>query len=309
MEDPDSLHKTRRSASGHKHSKRSSLPSISLAGTKSLFAGKFGDAFKRFEHNAAAVAPARTPSPLQDMDRGGMVLTPIAGSEATDERSDDGRDADADVEAMTGEQRREMERRRLAEEEARVAQAAREYRERLDAEGGVPPRSIGGVTRASTIQKKVRSLLEENEKPMEVRRTAEGYGRFTDAGAQEAPEAPVVPRKNVVVAGRTGQGQGQGRPSAPPKPVHLLTGQSASGKRIATGNPYGGPQGVQSAHVPPPSPPKRAAELRMDMSAREREDYLQDFSRRFPSLSGIEMVETVVGVGRGHGEGLRSRDV
>lgn len=282
------------------------MPSISLAGTKSLFAGKFGDAFKRFEHNAATPAPARTPSPPQDMDRARIVLTPIAGSEATDERSDDGRDGDANVEAMTGEQRREMERRRLAEEEARVAQAAREYRERLDAGGGVPPRSIGGVTRASTIQKKVRSLLEENERPMEVRRTAEGYGRFTDAGPQEAP---VVPRKNVVLAGRTGQAQGQGRPSAPPKPVHLLTGQSASGKRLATGNPYGGPQGVQGGQVPPPSPPKRAAELRMDMSAREREDYLQDFSRRFPSLSGIEMVETVVGVGRGHGEGLRSRDV
>jgi len=39
------------------------------------------------------------------------------------------------------------------------------------------------------------------------------------------------------------------------------------------------------------------------MTAAEKEDYVADFSRRFPSLSGIEMVETVVGNGGGGGGG------
>ncbi|KFY12317.1 hypothetical protein V492_03950, partial [Pseudogymnoascus sp. VKM F-4246] len=53
MEDQDSSrgHKSRSSISSNKP-KRASLPSMTLAGTKNLFAGKFGDAFKRFESNA-----------------------------------------------------------------------------------------------------------------------------------------------------------------------------------------------------------------------------------------------------------------
>jgi AP2-associated kinase len=31
------------------------------------------------------------------------------------------------------------------------------------------------------------------------------------------------------------------------------------------------------------------------MTQAEKNDYIADFSKRFPSLSGIEMVETVVG--------------
>jgi AP2-associated kinase len=43
--------------------------------------------------------------------------------------------------------------------------------------------------------------------------------------------------------------------------------------------------------------------MKVDMSQREKDEYIRDFSRRYPSLSGIEMVETVVG------EGGRSREV
>jgi AP2-associated kinase len=38
------------------------------------------------------------------------------------------------------------------------------------------------------------------------------------------------------------------------------------------------------------------------MTPAEKEDYITDFSKRFPSLSGIEMVETVVGA-EGNGNG------
>merc|ERR1712225_97378 len=47
---------------------------------------------------------------------------------------------------------------------------------------GTAPRSIGGVSRAASIQHKVQSLLDENQGPSPVKKTAEGYGRFTDNG-------------------------------------------------------------------------------------------------------------------------------
>ncbi|RAL64987.1 hypothetical protein DID88_001577 [Monilinia fructigena] len=97
-----------------------------------------------------------------------MLLTPIAGSEATDGRSDDGKMDDN----MTPEQRREVERRKLSIEEKRVADAAAEYRKRLaDRDGAPAPKSIGGVTRAASIQHKVKSLLDENsQQPLQRKR-------------------------------------------------------------------------------------------------------------------------------------------
>jgi len=158
MEDNETSKKHKRSSSGaNKKEKRSSLPSLS--GTKNILAGKFGDAFKRFENNANAPPGPRTPSPLQELER--RDLTPIAGSEATDGRSDDGNILD-DVDTMNPEQRRDIERRRLSMEERRVADAAAEYRKRLaDRPSGPAPRSIGGVSRAISIQNKVKSLLDE----------------------------------------------------------------------------------------------------------------------------------------------------
>ncbi|RDL40654.1 Protein kinase-like (PK-like) [Venustampulla echinocandica] len=309
MEDNDSTKKDRRRSSGaNNKSKRSSLPSLS--GTKNLLAGKFGDAFKRFETNASS-PPPRTPSPLQDMER--KELTPIAGSEATDGRSDDGMAVD-DMENMAPEQRRELERRRLSMEEARVANAAAEYRRRL-AERGPPtaPRSIGGVSRAASIQNKVKTLLDENQHS--PKKTAEGYGRYTNnSGSGPAPKQfehapinpygqPAIPRKPIVhgtVHARTMPLQndldyprtrpqpnpatvsrtGGPKPNAPPKPMHLNS--------ISTG---------PRSHHPQNSPPKstslptRPIQARPDMTPQEKEDYMADFSKRFPSLSGIEMVE------------------
>jgi AP2-associated kinase len=242
-----------------KHLKRGSLSSLG-AGTKSILAGKFGDAFKRFEGNSSGPPPARTPSPLKDLER--HELTPIAGSEAIDGRSDDGQAED--WESMTPEMRREQEARMLAQEEARVAAAQAEYRQRVEQRGGppVPPKSIGGVSRVASIQNKVQSLIDEsNRSSTGVSRTAQGYGHYSDAAhttiAGTKPGGtdgkPAVPRKPLGAGAQQftgGQQQQQqrpptsgnpsssiepsatgrtavststvgGRPMAPPKPMHL----------------------------------------------------------------------------------------
>jgi AP2-associated kinase len=323
MEDSELTKKDRRrSSGGPSKGKRSSLPAMSISGTKNLLAGKFGDAFKRFEHNTSAPPGPRTPSPLQEMER--RDLTPIAGSEATDGRSDDGY-VPEDLERLNPEQRREMERRRLSMEERRVADAAAEYRKRLADRGDGPaPKSIGGVSRATSIQNKVKNLLDENSQSSPVKKTAEGYGRFTESPAPQPPQfdgnpynKPVVARKPLlqgVVHARTLPTQndlnyakprahppaspatvsktGGPRPNAPPKPMHLNS--------ISTG-----PQNS------PPKPSSLASrpiqQARPDMTPQEKEDYIADFSRRFPSLSGIEMVEREIEMSNGGKDDGRGR--
>ncbi len=305
----------------HKHSKRSSLNSIG-AGTKNILAGKFGDAFKRFETNAGGQHTPRTPSPLKDLER--RDLTPIAGSEATDGHSDDGHLRE-DLDEATPEMRREQEARMLAQEEARVAAAQAEYRQRVNTRGPgsgtgpTPlPKSIGGVSRAVSIQNKVQSLLDETTKSSkQVPRSAEGYGHFSDAAvvASRPPAAkdgrPPIPRKPLGApqpgVSRVPTG-GAGRPMAPPKPTHLNTIPPIPNATSisATGGRPGSP--------PKPSMPSNsisASKLRgggaslerlvaMDlpgqpvldgMTTTERDDYIRDFQKRFPSLTSIEMVE------------------
>ncbi|KAB5558439.1 hypothetical protein GE09DRAFT_113799 [Coniochaeta sp. 2T2.1] len=336
MEDTDPKKKEKKEKTRHfsHHAKRSSLTSLG-AGTKNILAGKFGDAFKRFETNSpssgsGAPPPPRTPSPLRALDR--RDLTPIAGSEATDGRSDDGNVLE-ETDDMTPEMRREIERRRLSMEEKRVAAAGAEYRQRVGSrlnpahpgEAPIPlPKSIGGVSRAVSIQNKVQSLLEEsNRSAHEVTRTAQGYGPYADAPPPPRKDdgRPVVPRKNLGATStgpRSGQpAPGDGirrsattsvnsdgtqrgvssahpRPAAPPKPTHL--------NRV-----HSGPGGaVRPASPPKPSGSVNVAKTRrtehmvavdlpgqpvIEMSAAEREDYLRDFQKRFPSLTTFEMVE------------------
>ncbi|KAI1813885.1 kinase-like protein [Poronia punctata] len=312
MEDSDNRKKEK--AVKH-HSKRSSLGSLS--GTKNIIAGKFGDAFKRFEGGTTS-SSARTPSPLKEPER--YNLTPIAGSEATDGRSDDGNFLGEPE--LTPEMRRELEAQALAEEERRVEAAAAEYKQRMAArdsgESLALPRSIGGVSRAVSIQNRVQNLLEETQKSsQQVHRTASGYGKFTDDTPPKSrveKEMPELPRRVVGVgshgppqrpnstssealarirspaqdAGSASRPIPPGRPSPAPKPTHL--------NNIPTGGrPRSPPK--QSA---PPGPASSAERLVgvglpgrpvLDMTLQEKDDYVRDFSKRFPSLSSIEMVE------------------
>lgn len=322
----------KRRSSSSKKEKRTSLPSMSLSGTKNLLAGKFGDAFKKFENNANASPGPRTPSPLQEMAR--KDLTPIAGSEATDGRSDDGNVLD-DTDNLPPEERREIERRRLSMEEKRVANAAAEYRKRLaDRDAGATSKSIGGVSRAASIQHKVKSLLDENRDPS-PKKTAEGYGRYTNntspsqaSQVERQPQSqnpyvnPSLVRKPLasqntihsqsasvrndlnyakpraqqpISAPTLASKTGSARPNAPPKPMHL--------NNVSTG-----PRSQYHAGSPPKPTalPSRPVQARPDMTLQEKEDYIADFSKRFPSLSGIEMVETDIVI---DDKGGRTREV
>ncbi|KAK0646510.1 hypothetical protein B0T16DRAFT_330823 [Cercophora newfieldiana] len=297
-----------------KHAKRSSLTSLG-AGTKNILAGKFGDAFKRFE--GGAPAPPRTPSPLKDMER--RNLTPIAGSEATDGRSDDGQVRD--YEDMTPEMRREEEARMLAQEEARVAAAQAEYRQRVaqrgtGGTGGANPtplpKSLGGVSRAVSIQNKVQSLLDETSRSANnVTRTAQGYGPYSDAVAPRPPAGdgrPAIPRKPIgsggaqltgssrppagvepASTGRTAVSSVTGnRPAAPPKPMHL---GMATGASSAPGSSVN----MSKTRAAADSNAEITGQLTLGMTAAEKDDYLRDFQKRFPSLTSIEMVERDLG--------------
>lgn len=324
MEETEKKDAKSKRSSIHKHSKKASLPS--------LFAGKFGDAFKRFENNTAQ--PNRTPSPLHD---GRGLMTPILGSEATDERSDDGRADTMDEVVMTGEQKRELERQRLEDEERRVENAARAYktqmaeREARGATGRLPSRGMG-ASKASMIQNKVQSLLNENVRPAEVQRTAQGYGKYTDSMAEQERESDDrdrrdfsssdPPRASTMSQPAKTVAKKPAPPGAPPKPVHLLhTGSSVgAATNLPPANPYAYASPRSSATKLTQSPPKPAPrqlqqgtmaaatsvrpgpsgiEPRDGSTAAEKDEHLRNFKQRFPSLSGIEMVETIVGADAG----------
>ncbi|PNY25805.1 Serine/threonine-protein kinase ppk30 [Tolypocladium capitatum] len=305
--------------------RRSSVRSAS--GPKTKLAGKFGDAFKRFEGSTVAEASSGGVRPLSPQeDTGRRDLTPIAGSVATDGRSDDGL-VNLDDDGMTPEMRREAERRKLEEEEQRVAAAQAEYRNRV-ASGGPPsrpvpgPKKAGVVSRAPAIQSRVQSLLEEEQRPSNAPRTAEGYGKYTDAAtaaSKTEKPAPVIPRKPVSVskpkvetasqmvgsiASSGGHSSGTSsaapaissrttgsKPAAPKKPVHLNS--------VPTGARPASP--VKSSQ-PSQQEPLMAADLSgqpiLEMSVQQRDDYIEDFTKRFPSLSAME---TEAAGGRGGG--------
>lgn len=354
LEDNDGITRisSRKGNSGHK--KRSSLPSISLLGTKNMIAGRFGDALKRFdasEGKSSDQAP-RTPSPQPD-DR---ILSPIEGSEATPSKHSDPGSAIDETEDLPPDVRRELERRRLSQEERRVAEAAAEYRNRVAGAGGAPQ------TRASTIQNRVQSLLEQGRQSPVAKRSAEGYGRYTEPAELEAtpaqPPEPVertmhppvaVSRKPVISntpsAGLPYQKTRQqpmmppepsmptpsssappaqprimSRPSAPPKPKALRTGgqwpPAANTDKPLPQQPTSQRSGLAALlakdleGVPdyPPSAGSGTSSLRAPDSAGDA-DLEAEFSQRYPSLSGIEMVETDVSGAGGERRAIRIRDV
>ncbi|KAI1432346.1 kinase-like protein [Xylaria sp. CBS 124048] len=311
MEEQDNRKKERNSK---QHIKRSSL--TSLSGTKNIIAGKFGDAFKRFEGNTTG-SSKRTPSQSKDLEQ--HNLTPIASSEATDGRSDDGHFPGESE--LSPEMRRELEAQTLADEERRVEAAAAEYKLKMaarDAAESAPvSRSIGAASRAATIQSRVQNLLEETQKSsQQVQRTALGYGKFSDqataksrvekelqelplrpGGANHAPPPKPPTSSSETLARIRSSGQGSNpvsRPAPPakpnpaPKPVRLNnipSGRKSPTKQmLSSGSAFRG-SSTQLVGVDIPGRPS------LDMTFQEKEDYIQDFSKRFPSLSSIEMVE------------------
>jgi AP2-associated kinase len=266
--------KSRRSSSGSK-AHRKSLPSISLSGTKNILAGKFGDAFRRFEGHSSASQDPRSPSPPHDDEPvRGRVLTPIAGSEATGTsgHSDDEYAID-ETQELSPEVRRELERRRLSQEEKRVAAAAAEYKLRLQ-QGAQAPANKGAA-----IQNRVKELL-DGTKEIQASRTAEGYGRFTDVTT--TGDRPPIARKPVAAG-------------------NAATVRPMPNPAIASFTGYGAPASTPAmTHRTGPRVAPKPRNLRTGggdvensggRSQQEEEDWEAKFSKKYPSLSGLEMVE------------------
>ncbi|OOF97402.1 hypothetical protein ASPCADRAFT_206234 [Aspergillus carbonarius ITEM 5010] len=299
-EEESSRKREKRYSGTAKHTKRSSLSTLSLSGTKTLFAGRFGDAFRRFEQSNPE---SKVQSPVAEE----FPKPILPAAEVTAEPTSDLIEIDNDD--ISPEMRRELERRRLSQEEKRVASAAAEYRRRV-AEGGTGSWKGSEGSRSQAIQNKVQSLLSESNRAPPPPKTATGYGRYTDESPalQAKPtEARPDTRVNTRVTGSgyapaaaspaqdrfeprglsrqetasTGyavsQRTGSSRPALPPKPKGLRVGaaESQDGSSTVTSPTVGG------------------------------EDWEENFSRRFPSLSGIEM-ETEIEMAR---VPLRTREV
>ncbi|KAF7589452.1 hypothetical protein BBP40_004289 [Aspergillus hancockii] len=297
-EEESSRKKEKRYSSSSKHTKRSSLSTLSLSGTKTLFAGRFGEAFRRFEQTNPE---PKAQSPAAEEPKQGLMMTSSELVEPPAEFSDNENDD------ISPEMRRELERRRLSQEEKRVANAAAEYRRQVSerGEGGYRP---GPDTRSLAIQNRVQTFLEESGKSAPPPKTATGYGRFTEESNQPNPalqakqkEPLPDPRINTRAAAASVYGS---QPSqASPVKDRWETPSIPSQETASTG--YAPSQRTGSSR-PPVAPPKprslrvKGSEVQ-PMSERSQttptspgEDWEANFSRRYPSLSGLEMVETEI---------------
>lgn len=317
MEEEESNRKREKRSSGsYKHNKRGSLSTLSLSGGKNLFASRFGDAFRRFE--AGNQEKSSSPS-AEDAPRQGLIELSDSGEDSLSPNDEIALE-DVDRDDISPEMRRELERRRLSQEEKRVANAAAEYRRRV-AEGDGGGRAIGDGTRSRTILNKVQSLLGESEKPT-VPKTATGYGRFTETSsslqAKQSEAGPTI--SSQLPASRTPG------PTYPPRDSSMALADRPDGSNISAGLPQSvAPTSYPSTQRPtarPAAPPKpknlRAgpATSRPDTGhghgsseetpASPGEDWEAKFSQRFPSLSGLEM-ETEIKIPKL--SSLRTREV
>ncbi|KAI3090170.1 hypothetical protein CBS147343_1358 [Aspergillus niger] len=298
-EEESSRKREKRYSGTSKHTKRSSLSTLSLSGTKTLFAGRFGDAFRRFEHSNQE---SKAQSPVAEEFPKPVLPSPEVTAEPASEL------IEMDSEDISPEMRRELERRRLSQEEKRVAKAAEEYRRRV-AEGGAGGFKGGDGSRSQAIQSKVQSLLSESNRPPVPPKTATGYGRYTDESSaalqakptearpdtrgsrvsgtttssmQERYESRGLPRQETASTGyAASQRTGSSRPALPPKPKGLRVG------------------GIETRTESQPASPT------VSSPATAGDDWEANFSRRFPSLSGLEM-ETEIEMAR---VPLRTREV
>ncbi|KAF4761013.1 hypothetical protein HAV15_007165 [Penicillium sp. str.  len=318
MEEEESNRKREKRSSGsYKHNKRGSLSTLSLSGGKNIFAGRFGDAFRRFE--AGNQEKSSSPS-AEDVPRQGL----IGASDSADESlslNDEIALEDADRDDISPEMRRELERRRLSQEEKRVANAAAEYRRRVAETGDGGGRAIGDGARSRTIQSKVQSLFGESEKPT-VPKTATGYGRFTETSSSlqaKQSEARPITSSQLPASNTSG-------PTYTPREGSMTVPDRLDGPKISAGVPHSvAPTSYPSTqrHTTRPAAPPKPKNLRVgpatsrpgtghghgsseETPASPGEDWEAKFSQRFPSLSGLEM-ETEIKVPKF--SSLRTREV
>lgn len=262
---------------------------------KKLSQGQFGDSFKRFEQNSA-VPNVRSMSPGTKMRQRDLILLDDGPREIIgldEDSSDDDQDFNPEL-------RREMERLQLEEEERRVEAAQAEHRNRATS-GNQSEVHV----RSSTIQNRVQAWLSEDQRQAPIKRQAEGYGKYSDAATaaskpqktppevRRKPLLSGVQRTNTLPAIKSGPALQPGgpassapasaidkapaKPPAPKKPGHLNNGKPAVAPKPAIA--------PKAQHLMAEDLPGQPV---IDMSEQEKEDYIEDFSKRFPSVSAME---------------------
>lgn len=202
--------------------------------------------------------PPQPPRPVQPPQQ-----EPRKQSIDIDSLDDDALEQLTDDSSLSPEVRREIERRRALLEEKRVAAAAAEYRRRLEQgqQAGAPDSAAtkrfsglpGGVTNAAMIQNKVQSLLRnENNRPP-PKKTASGYGKYTDVeGGVDNEEAGNRGNNGIDSSEREAEQTADGgvsqynkylpeRPATKAKPANLNLKERGYGEN------------------PPPKPPRPSA--------------------------------------------------
>lgn len=318
-EEEPSKKRDKRLSGGSRHIKRASMPSISLSGTRSLLAGRFGDAFRRFETNTSS-SNQRPSSPSPE--RGGRDLTPIAGSEATDGRSDDGHAMD-ESEEVPPEMRRELERRKLEQVEKQVAGAAAAYREKFNDMSLNTPGTSSATNRAASIQSKVKTLLDETGKASSSPTKPDQYMQHPNISSQQTPQRQDGDPTRTSSPQTSRRTPSNGIPSSK---LQLLSGSPLLTSRqqqpvIAPNNPRTSaaptnrplppskPHALRTGERPQTSPakplssitstasrplPQRPYDGAVDNPALGGGDWELQFSKKYPSLAGLEMVETEI---------------
>lgn len=321
-EEESNRKREKRSSSGAKHSKRSSLSTLSFSGGKTLFAGRFGDAFRRFE-SSNQDKPGTPPVEDELSQQPITAESPNSPSENFSPYHDDPMDDDLERDDVSPEMRRELERRRLSQEEKRVANAAAEYRRRVAEDGS--GRAGGDGLRSQVIQNRVQSLLAggDNQKPA-VPKTATGYGKYTDTGALQAKQGVQSTSTGPLPASRTAgpaystrettaipppdRSQGASAPAGTPQAVaNSSTARPAPSRPTAPPKPKNLRVGVQDTSRPGSSTASaRSPSFQQSPGGGSVDDWEARFSQRFPSLSGMEM-ETEIEVAKY--PKLRTREV
>ncbi|KAJ5894192.1 hypothetical protein N7495_005883 [Penicillium taxi] len=287
----------KRFSGSHKHSKRGSLSALSLSGGKNMLAGRFGEAFRRFESSNPDKSSTPSPEALPSPDNLGLQTDMLSAYEDVLE--------DVDRDDISPEMRRELERRRLSQEEKRVTNAAAEFRRRAADGGGGRAGTDGQRSRA--IQNRVQTLFSGSNKST-APKTASGYGKYTDnsptlQAKQDEVKSSATGTALPPKAPDSGYGFKEGTAMAPP--LDRREGASAPGglpqSATSTTSYQSAPRPV-SRPTAPPKPKKlqvgtqntslpgtRPGTGQQQTPMSPGEDYEANFSRRFPSLSGLEM--------------------
>ena len=288
--------KKRTKAVENKSTKRSSLPA-SISNTKNILAGKFGDAFRKFENNNVG---NRQHTLNKQADGKEEVLASITGSVNTDVHTEDIVGMD-ETEDLMPEVRREFERMQMQQEEKRVAEAAVAYRQNLgDQEVN---QKFSKTNKASTIQDHVKTLLQDNDtstsgnsnrqaspplpldpsfpSPVKDSKMCEiPSNHITDISqAEPRPTGYKSIAKPLTRASVPPVSRALPRPTAPPKPEALRSGSQVS--LLASSR--------KKSAVFQAGPPAKSHALKGRFEATE--DLEANFNKRYPNLSRLDMVE------------------